>query len=759
MRRRHVTSLDGLRALCALGIVGYHMNLNWCQGGLIGVTVFFVLSGYLVTSSLVSEFSCNHGRIDIKRFWAKRIKRIMPTAIVYVVVVAAVMTFASHLLLTKMRPDIAPSLLMVLNWFKIFTNESYFAAAGAPSPLTHFWYLAIDAQFYLVWVFVLYLLLRKRVKSRPIKIGLLVAAALSAILMAVLYVPGEDPSRTYYGTDTRAMSLLLGCWLAFAWPFSRKSAQPPGSKGSPSRAFMEAFGFGGVALLIAMMIFTEGYSPFSYYGGILLCSVISVVAIAGLAVPGTTVSKVLSVKPLSWLGERSFAIYIWHYPIIELLQPRNATMLPWWIYLVELALTLVIAELSYRFIEKPFKEQGLTAVKDVPPEASVKAMGSAGPQGTDAKPTFIGWIRTHIPATAIICAITAVAAVGIITVPAVTVGGVAADEKRVMSATLKKPLVDGVYDIVFIGDSVSLGVNGELNEAFPHGLIDTEGNRQFYEGIEAFRSYIDQGIVGDTVIFSLGTNGYVEEAELQQIMDMVGPSRTVWFVNTRVPEYRCETNNDILQEFADAHENTRIIDWYGESAGHDDWLAEDGIHLTFPGQEAYTALVTGSIGYVAPTEENTKYDVTFIGDTVALDAADQLGALFPLGLVDCAEGRDQKNIESVYESYATKDVVGPTVILCIGNEEKLDSAVLESLLNRVGADKTVWLVNNRCTAPWCSTNNELLESISAARGNISVIDWHSASQGHDAYLAENGVNLTEQGAAAFAQSIQQALAR
>ena len=758
-RRRHVNSLDGLRAICALGVVAYHMGLNWCQGGLIGVTVFFVLSGYLVTSSLLSQFRKNHGTFDLKRFWLKRIKRIMPTAIVFILVVAAVVTFANHLLMTKMRPDIAPSIFMVLNWFKIFTNESYFAAAGAPSPLTHFWYLSIDMQFYLIWPPILLLLLKKRCSKRGIKTGLLIATAISAVLLAALYVPGEDPSRPYYGTDTRAMSLLLGCWLAFVWPFEKMSKRKAGSPNGPGKGMMEAFGLGGVALIILMMIFTEGYSPFSYYGGILLISVISLVAIAGLIPDGTLASRALSAKPLVWLGQRSFAIYVWHYPIVELMQPRNATMLPWWIYILELAIIFVIADLSYRFIETPMLKDGFSAFKE--PEADPRRLDkrrmSREAYERAMKPTFKGWAKHHIPVTAIACVVTAIAIIGIATVPAVAVGGGAADEKKVMSATLKKPLVDGVYDVVFIGDSVSLGANEQLNERFPHGLIDTEGNRQFPAGIENFQRYLDQGVVGDTVVFSLSTNGYAEPDELEQIMTMAGPERDVWFVNIRTPDHRCPENNAVIQECVDAHENAHLIDWFTATQGHDEYLIEDGIHLTWDGREAYANLVVDTMGYEVPDASNTKYDVTFIGDMVALGAADNLAALFPHGIVDCAEGRSINDVSALVTDYDGKGVMGGELVLSIGNEEALDKGILESIINQAGAERKVWLINDMCPGAFRDSNNQTLSSLASAHENVELIDWSAAAMGHDDYFGEDGLTLTDAGKAAFAQTVSAAM--
>ena len=328
------------------------MGLRWMTGGLLGVTVLFVLTGYFTTDSLLAEYSRTHGAVSLRDYFGRRVRRLLPQAYVCIAVTAMLCTLCNHILLTKMRPDVVPSLFGFLNWSKILTKVSYFAAAGAPSPLTHYWSLAIEWQFYLVWAPLLVLLLHLRVPKRGIRCLLVVGAIASAVLLAVYYTPGEDPSRAYYGTDTRAVSLLLGCWLAFRAPMRRISAVDLRKDGRTSPR-VNLVGTGSIAAIVILMVFTKGYTGFSYYGGIALVSVLAVVALGCLMPAGTLLSRVLSLPPLVWVGQRSYALYLWHYPLFIILNPAsNTTPLPWWGWVLEFALIGMLSELSYRFLEK-----------------------------------------------------------------------------------------------------------------------------------------------------------------------------------------------------------------------------------------------------------------------------------------------------------------------------------------------------------------------------------------------------------------------
>lgn len=779
-RGRYVTALDGLRALCVVGVVFYHMNLSWCQGGLLGVTVLFVLSGYLVTCGLRSEFRRNHGKIDLPAFWLRRVRRVMPSVVVFLVVTAATLTVFNHVLLTKMRGDVIPALLMVLNWTKILGNESYFAAAGQPSPLTHFWSLAIEMQFYLIWPPILYLLMRKRVPQKPILVGLGVLSIVSAVLMAVLYDPMADPSRPYYGTDTRAMSLFIGCALAFVWPMDRMSEEQADGAGGQGRIVFEAAAGISVVALLVMMVITKGYTSFSYYGGILLVSVVSAVAVWALVPQGTIVSQVLSLPPLAWVGQRSFALYLWHYPVVELLLPANSTsgISPVRVILA-FAISLVLAELSYRFIEQPMRKQGmlpalkqglddfLAGVRGLASGRSAEprqdedelderegrrrrsARGQASAKRGSVAPGFIRSVAA--------VAVTLLAVGGLIFVPPVSAAGGLESEERISQASLKKPVQDGVYDVVLIGDSVALTSYDELVAAFPHGLIDAAISRQAQAALDIFIDYRDQGVVGDTVIFSVGTNGALTEDILESIVEAVGEERTLWLVNNRMPDPFQDENNRLIAECAERHENVHVIDWYGHTAGHDEYFEPDGTHPNYASRNVFPDLMVEAIGYEAPTDENTRYDPVLIGDTVPLSAADELASALPRGVIDCATGRNAAKAAETYANYEEQGTVGSDVVFAVSSTGPMTQADVDALVEAVGDGHAIWFVTARVPEGWDEETNALLRKAADEHSNVHVIDWYEASEGHDEYLDEDGTHLTSKGAEAYAELISEAL--
>lgn len=358
-KSRYIPALDGLRTLAVVAVVLYHLNLTWAQGGLLGVTIFFVLSGYLITRLLLNEVA-KTGRIDLKSFWIRRIRRLVPAVVTVVFVTCALCTIFNHVMLTKMRPDILPSLLFFNNWWQIAQNVSYFNALGDPSPLTHFWSLAIEEQFYLIWPPLLFAMVSMHVSKPNTRRVVLGLAAVSALAMMVLYNPAADPSRVYYGTDTRVFSLLLGAWMAFipdrdlapvrlahrlglnrlagAAKHGKNAEGKPDKKvdesaetapAQPSAlvrfwsspASIDVLGVVGLAGLAAMVALTNGYTAFQYRGGTLLCSILTLMVIAACVQPQGMVARALSAEPLVWVGKRSYSIYLWHYPLLLLMNP------------------------------------------------------------------------------------------------------------------------------------------------------------------------------------------------------------------------------------------------------------------------------------------------------------------------------------------------------------------------------------------------------------------------------------------------------
>lgn len=582
-KSRYIPALDGLRTLAVVAVVLYHLNLTWAQGGLLGVTIFFVLSGYLITRLLLNEVA-KTGRIDLKSFWIRRIRRLVPAVVTVVFVTCALCTIFNHVMLTKMRPDILPSLLFFNNWWQIAQNVSYFNALGDPSPLTHFWSLAIEEQFYLIWPPLLFAMVSMHVSKPNTRRVVLGLAAVSALAMMVLYNPAADPSRVYYGTDTRVFSLLLGAWMAFipdrdlapvrlarrlglnrlagAAKHGKNAEGKPGEKADESAetapaqpsalvrfwsspASIDVLGVVGLVGLAAMVALTNGYTAFQYRGGTLLCSILTLMVIAACVQPQGMVARALSAEPLVWIGKRSYSIYLWHYPLLLLMNPvANINDTPWWQYILQVLLVVAVAECCYRFIETPFRKG---------------AFGRTVAEFRDG---------TATPA-----------------------------DQQAADDTDKDNdgFPDGSYDLLMIGDSVSLRAVDTFDGVFPHSHIDAEKGRQFDAGRATFEGYIQQNLAGKIVVFALGTNGLVTDDQIDAIMADAGDKRMVVFVNTRSPQPWVGSTNQAIANAATRYKNVRVIDWYGYSANRNDLFDGDGTHLSTTGVTEYLNLIHDAV--------------------------------------------------------------------------------------------------------------------------------------------------------------------
>ena len=680
-KSRYVPALDGLRAFAVLAVIVYHMGLGWAPGGLMGVTVFFVISGYLINGLLVAERE-QTGTISLTSFWMRRIRRLFPAIFLSVVGTAALCTIFDHTLLDKMRPDIAPSLLFYNNWWQIFGNVSYFEAAGASSPLKHFWSLSIEEQFYVVWPLLLLLLYRIGCRNRTISRIVVVLAVLSTAEMALLFDPMGDPSRVYYGTDTRALSLLAGAWLAFAWPsaaFGHVTKIDPAYRG-PWRVFNVA-GILALVGLIAMVVLTDGYSSFSYYGGIAAATILSALLIAVLATPASWLGKLFALKPLVWIGKRSYGMYLWHFPILLLTtNPNSTTGTPWWMHLVQLALIFLVAALSFTFVEDPIRKGKIGAWwrerkarkaggQEHAESERAEAAASNWEGAASPKRTVAGRLKVAIPACCF-AGLLAVAVVGLVATPrtdyasqyanggqASLDGGQAAhsnassesgggetssasgesesasspgtSEASGASASASSASASAssssassasassasganrsfedifgvqqfnasgkpIFEPLLIGDSVAAGAEDTFHEMFPTGHIDAAVARNIWES--PYPEYRDAGQAGTYIVICLGTNNAVVDWQIDdELLAPIEKDKKIFMVNTRNTQDWMDSTNAEIARAPERHPNVTVIDWYGASAGHDEYFAGDGTHLTDEGAHAYMQLIRDAI--------------------------------------------------------------------------------------------------------------------------------------------------------------------
>ncbi len=361
--QRYIPGLDGLRAIAVAAVLAYHLGAGWAPGGVLGVAVFFTLSGYLITDLLLSGFD-TFGFLRLKKFCMARARRLLPPFLVMLVVVVAWVTIFDPDQLSHLRGMVVASVLYVSNWYLISEQMSYFARFGPPNPLGHLWSLAVEEQFYLVWPFMVFIGLKifrprrsfslQRGRLALVTLGL---AAVSAIAMAVMYSPGIDTTRIYEGTDTRAFGLLFGAALAMVWP-SRRIGRTLATK-VPVRRGLDVLGAVGLLVIVLMIWKTNDYGPFLYRGGLVLLSVATVLVVAAIVHPDSRLGKIIGCRPLRWIGVRSYAIYLWHFPIIVLgaAHPQEAPSLLR--ALIMTALTVALAALSWTFVEDPIRRGAL----------------------------------------------------------------------------------------------------------------------------------------------------------------------------------------------------------------------------------------------------------------------------------------------------------------------------------------------------------------------------------------------------------------
>ena len=610
-KRRYITGLDGIRAIAVIMVLAYHLKLALFKSGFLGVTVFFVLSGYLITGILISEVE-EEGTIDLKNFWLRRIRRLVPAVMSMAVVIIFVSTVVNRVIFTKGCKDFLASVLGFNNWWQIFNKVSYFEAAGVPSPFTHCWSLAIETQFYLIYPLILlgiYKLVKSREEGRA-KRGLLFAgvtlmlALISVILMIVLFDPQQDASRVYYGTDTRAFSLLFGALLAILWDYRmvprRLSASVNMVLGSVS-----------FAVLLVMTIAINGSSNFWYRGGQFVGTILTVLVIYTVLGRKTWLSRFLSNPVLKWIGDRSYSIYLWHYPIILLIS--KGIKASWWITLIEIVLSVVLAELSYRFIETPIRHGIIGEYLNIL---------RSRPKSRQEKKRQVQVARRSLKVMAGTFVLTVSLILCMIFVPKKnaldTLQKREAKAKETVKMTeeqLAKQKANGSesedticttdltddeilegLNLLLIGDSIAVDVTDDFYEMFPNSVSDTKIGRITSLGKQVLDSYIDEKKwEGEGVIFASLSNSPIN-GELEAIREKIGKDMPLFLTTVRIPHDTFEEeSNSKIKKFVEENNHTYLIDWYAASEGHDEYFDADDTHLLLAGAKAYAKCIKEAV--------------------------------------------------------------------------------------------------------------------------------------------------------------------
>jgi peptidoglycan/LPS O-acetylase OafA/YrhL/lysophospholipase L1-like esterase len=638
--QRYMPGLDGLRAVAVIAVILFHLGFDWAPGGMLGVGVFFTLSGYLITDILLSQLSAR-GRIDFTGFWLARARRLLPALFVMLAIVVAWVTVFGPAQPDQFREGVISAIFYFNNWQQILADVSYFARFEAEGPLDHLWSLSVEEQFYILWP-ILLLGGVKLVHERPLPSGvrprlalLAIAGAIaSSILMAILYEPSFDPSRLYFGTDTRAGGLLFGAALAMVWP-SRKLSRRITPQ---ARNTLDLIGVAGL-LIIAFMVWRNGeLSPFLYRGGFVLLSLATVMVLMPLTHPACRLGVFLGMRPLRWVGVRSYGIYLWQTPVIVLTTPQGAHEDDLVRSLLQVAAIFGISALSWRFVEEPIRHGAIGRFF-----ARRRAVGWKWE-------TFAPPMRVAIVTTGLVLMIATVGMAGVNTTSSAEGENIRVEQARAEGTTKPPPLTKAQAEdstqseckaVVHIGDSTSEGLDDpeylpQENLRIPARYMEVGAKEvhmevqgatsieERFEGMpnaqEVAAAWKAEGFKGCWVL-ALGTNeaanvaagsAVTERERIDKMMAIIGSEQPVLWVNVRslveagdpYSKENMEKWDEELVAACATYPNMRVYDWASDVK--DDWFIEDGIHFTSPGYAARAQLIAQALAHAFPAKGETE---------------------------------------------------------------------------------------------------------------------------------------------------------
>lgn len=603
--KQYVTGIDGVRTLAVLGVIIYHLLTTTLPGGYLGVPLFLLISGYFVTLQLVRQMD-QTGGIQLTKFYLKRLRRLYPVLIVMLTVTTAYITLFARDLLHNIKSTIATNLLWVYNWWEIGHGQSYFDRFNGESPFTHLWTLGVEAQFYFLWpliLFMLFLILRKRSK---IKWTVFILAVASAVEMALLFDP-QNINRVYYGTDTRAFSLLLGSWLALCWPIDRLNA----SLTAHAARILDGVGIGALLITLLGFFTLPGQSSWTYRGGMFFYSLIGMILIATVVHPGSHMNRWLTNPFFTWIGQRSYGIYVYQLPVMVFYERvveigRHPVINA----LVECLLILAISEFSYRLVEQPlahyqwrylpasirhwidFKMHDWHQWLKVGPVVIICFIALCGLM-LPSKPAKKSAVQTRIEKSR---QATAAKNKQIAKGKAAKVNVNSKSLQKKYGLTSNQLKAASELKVTAIGDSVMADASQDIQEIMPHAYVDAEVGRQGSTTPAVIKDLKAKGQLQKNVILNLGTNGAMDSQTINDILTAIGKDHQVYWITPHVPTRDWEqTVCDQIKQAAKQNTNVHVIDWNQAANGHAEWFAQDKVHMNEQGNAYFTRLIVKTI--------------------------------------------------------------------------------------------------------------------------------------------------------------------
>ena len=602
-KSRYLPSIDSLRALAVLAVIIYHVDVNYLPGGFLGVDLFFVLSGYLISSLIIKEYR-KTGSINLYNFYLRRARRLLPAVYFMITVGIILMVMFNEVLLKKSHLDAIFGYIYSSNWWYIFHKLDYFDSFGSQSPFKHLWSLAIEEQFYMIFP-LLFLLINSKKKGKDgtyklsksflyIVLGLIFVSLITHILLFDI----NNISRIYFGTDTRAFSLLVGVVGAILYPMDKLN-----TKITPQENIVySVISLISIATLITIMIYTSEYNTWLYRGGFLLVAILGIIIIISSGKQHTVMAKLLSFKPVVFIGKISYSLYLWHFPILVLTTPVSEIGNPNIFYVIlRVILTFIVAIISYVFVETPIRKLGFKNYVSVIYKKIVKK----------SKKT-----KKTVASITVIASLLFVMGILGKSVPYISTAFVKEVESNKESQFVNKGENNKDKDnnqnqdnkkaenkddkndnkntekkyssVVVIGDSLTVDIGEKFQEVYPGAVIDGKIGRQLYVAVEEAKGYSQYNNENSAIIFQLGTNGPFTESQIEDLLKVFDKA-DIYFVNIKVPRAWEKTVNTALQEAKEKHSNVKIIDWYTVASSGKDLFEPDRVHLN---QTGVTEMVT-----------------------------------------------------------------------------------------------------------------------------------------------------------------------
>ena len=615
-KSKYLPSIDSLRALAVLAVIIYHVDVNYLPGGFLGVDLFFVLSGYLISSLIIKEYR-KTGSLNLYNFYIRRARRLLPAVYFMITVGLVVMVLFNEVLLRKSHLDAIFGYIYSSNWWYIFHKLDYFDSFGAQSPFKHLWSLAIEEQFYMIFP-LLFLLVNRKKKSKDgtyklnknflyVVLGLILVSLIAHILLFDI----NNISRIYFGTDTRAFSLLVGVVGAILYPMERLH-----TKVTPQQnVIYSVISLVAIASLITVMIYTSEYNTWLYRGGFLLVAILGLIVIISSGKQHTLMSRLLSFKPVVFIGKISYSLYLWHFPVLVLTTPVSEIGNPNIIFVIlRVILTFVLATASYLFVETPIRKLGFKNYINVIfkklkkcPRKSRKIY--AGVVGLVSILFLMGIFGKSVPfiSTAFVKEMEANKETQFVN------NGNNKENNQEKSSDSNKDKKDNKEDknnsdkkyssVVVMGDSLTVDIGEKFQELYPGAVIDGKIGRQLYVAVEEAKSYSKYNNENSAIIFQLGTNGPFTESQIEELVKEFDKA-DIYFVNIKVPRAWEKTVNAALKETQEKHSNVKIIDWYSVANSSKDLFEPDRVHLNQTGIAEMVTLIEKNLKRPVEIKEN-----------------------------------------------------------------------------------------------------------------------------------------------------------